>query len=310
MVKTMKKISKIQKCLIVAISWLTLTLLIGNAMAEVPTTLDISPARIAFNGSGDLLVTDYTYGQVLTVAPDTLDIIGELNVNGRPLGVAWANDLVYVGNSTSGQVEVYNAAGQEQFVLGYGNYPIETPQDIAIGNGNVYVVDGSASVVKIFAQDGTFIGTIPENGYDRNILANPTAITVDDINQQIYVSDYGDLGSNMAIDPRIQVFNYDGSLAYSIDSGATNKYRFTMPQGLTLDGNNQLFVIDSLTGEIHIYDASNGTLLQKMKGTGIDNGPFMMKMPLDLVIDSTTNDVFVTNNMMSSIKVFAGAREI
>ena len=47
-----------------------------------------------------------------------------------------------------------------------------------------------------------------------------------------------------------------------------------------------------------------------MKGTGIDKGPFAMKMPLDLVIDSTTNDVFVTNNMMASIKVFSGTEGI
>ena len=305
-----KRINIFKKSLIIAAICTIATIAASNGKTEVTSTLEASPARIAFNGNGDLLVTDYTFGQVLTVAPDTLDIIDEINVNGRPLGVAWANDLIYVGNSTTGQVEVYNAAGQEQFVLGYGDYPIETPQDIALGNGNVYVVDGSDSVIKIFNQDGTYIGTIPENGYDKNILANPTAISVNDTNQLIYVSDYGDLGSNRAIDPRIQVFNYDGTLAYSIDSGSSNKYRFTMPQGLTLDGNNQLFVIDSLTAEIQIYDASNGTLLSKMKGTGIDDGPFAMKMPLDLVIDSTTNDVFVTNNMMASIKVFSGTEGI
>jgi DNA-binding beta-propeller fold protein YncE len=279
----------------------------GSGKAEVLSTLNTSPARIAFNGNGDLLVTDYMFGQVLTMAQDTMDVIGEIDVNGRPLGIAWAGDLIYVGNSTTGQVEVYNGAGQEQFVLGHGDYPIKTPQDIAIGNNNVYVVDGSEQVVKIFTQDGAYVGTIPEAGYDRNVLTNPTAIAVDDDNRQVFVSDYGDLGSANAIAPRIQVFGFDGALLYSIGSGETNKYRFTMPQGLTLNGNHQLYVIDSLSGEIHIFDTTNGNPLSKVKGSGRDSGVFAVKMPLDLVIDSTTNKVFVTNSMMASINVFAGA---
>jgi DNA-binding beta-propeller fold protein YncE len=303
----MMKTDVFKKTLIAAIICTMATSFASIGKAEVPSSLGVSPARIAFNGNGDLLVTDYFSGRVLTVAHDTLNVIDEINVNGRPLGVAWVNDLVYVGNSTTGQVEVYNVAGQEQFILGYGNHPIETPQDIAIGNGNVYVVDGTENVVKIFSQDGIFVGTIPENGHDQLILANPTAIALDDINQQIYVSDYGDLGNAFVIDPRIQVFGFDGNLLYSINSGDTNKYRFTMPQGLTVNGNNQLYVTDSLTGEIHIFDATNGTLQSKVKGSGIDAGVFMMKMPLDLVIDNLTNDVFVTNNMMASVKVFEGA---
>lgn len=306
-VKAMKKIDNFTKSLTIAFFCTVATLTAGACFATVPSTLDASPARIAFNGNGDLLVTDYTFGQVLTVAPDTLDIISEININGRPLGVAWTNDLVYVGNSTTGQVEVFNTAGQELFVLGHGNYPIETPQDIAIGNDNVYVVDGSENVVKIFNQDGTYISSIPANGYDENILANPTAITVDNSNQQVFVSDFGDLGRTKAIAPRIQVFDFEGTLLYTINSGDTNKYRFTMPQGLTVNGNNELYVIDSLSGEIHIFDTLNGTLLSKVKGSGIAAGAFMMQMPLDLVIDDTTKDVFVTNNLMASIKVFEGA---
>ena len=308
--KIIKKIDNFKKTLIITAICTIASIAASNGNTEVTSTLEASPARIAFNGDGLLLVTDYTFGQVLTVAPDTLDIIDEININGRPLGIAWANDLVYVGNSTTGQVEVFNGAGQEQFVLGYGNYPIETPQDIAIGNDNVYVVDGSDNVVKIFNLDGTFVSTIPENGFDQNILANPTAITVDEINQQIYVSDFGDLGIARAIDPRIQVFGFDGTLLYSINSGEANKYRFTMPQGLTLNDNNELYMIDSLTGEIHIFDALNGMLISKVKGSGINAGTFAMQMPLDLVIDKTTNNVFVTDNMLASINVFEGAGEI
>lgn len=307
----MKNLSIKQIGLIVVSVFLLTAMLVDKGKAEALSSLDTTPVRIAINGNSDLLVSDYTYGQILTVTPDTLDIISEFNVNGRPLGIAWADDLIYVGNSTTGQVEVYNTLGEEQFVLGYGSYPVEVPQDIAVGNGNVYVVDGRDKVVKVFTQDGTFVGTIPENGYAPDVLANPTAITVDDINQRIYVSDYGDLGNaSNPISPRIQVFNYNGSLSSSITAGTTNKYRFTMPQGLTVNGNGQLFVIDSPTGKIFIYDATTGSLLGKMSKTDKKSGTYGMEMPLDLVIDPSTSDVFVTNSRMASIKVFAGAGAI
>lgn len=306
----MKKITIKNKLFVVVTTCIMLSLLASFSMAELSTDLDASPARIALNGNGELLVTDYAYGQVLTVAPDTLDIINTIDINGRPLGIAYANEFIYVGNSTTGQVEVYNSYGQEQFVLGFGNYPIHKPQDMAIGNGNVYVVDGTEEVVKVFDQDGTFINTIPGTGYDQKILANPTAIAVDEINQQIYVSDYGDLGTIPGIEPRIQVFDFTGSLVYTINSGSSSKFRFTMPQGLYINGTHQLYVIDSLTGEIHIFNALNGNLLSKVKGSGIPEGQSASKMPLDLVIDNTTQNVFVTNNMMASIKVFPGAGEI
>lgn len=273
-----------------------------SGLVQATQTFDTSPVRIAFNGNGDLLVSDYSYGQVLTLDPVSLDIIDELTVNGRPLGVAWANGLTYVGNSSSQQVEVYNAYGQEVYTLGFGTVTISAPQDIAIGNNEIYVVDGGAKVVQVFDQDGTSAGTIPQAGYDKNILANPTAITVDEVTGKIYVSDYGDLGAG-DVAPRIQVFKADGTFAYTINSGSANKFRFTMPQGLTVN-NNKLYAIDTNTSEIHVFDATNGTLLSKVKGSGITSGVNAMKLPLDLVIDNTTNKMFVTNSKMASISVF------
>lgn len=285
---------------------LAVVLTASLARAEYPSPQDLSPVRITLNGNGELLVTDYVYGQVLTVDPDTLDITGEIDVNGKPLGIAWADNLYYVGNSSTGQVEVYNAAGHELFALGYGEVSIEMPQDIALADTNVYVVDGADKNVKIFSRDGIFVGTIPAGGQDANLLANPTAITVDETNRQIFVSDFGDLGSTPLIAPRIQVFNYAGDLLRTIQSGSANNYRFTMPQGLSVNDDNELFVVDSLTGDVLMFDTVEGTLLGKVKGTGIDAGPLAMILPLDVVIGNGRN-AYVTNNLMASIKTIEGA---
>lgn len=280
---------------------LLVAVLNANCLAETTSSVHSTPTRIAFNDSGNLLVSDYTNGKIVTVNSDTMDIVGEFAMNGSPLGIAWADGLTYVGNAATRQVEAYNSFGQVQFVLGFGNVPVTAPQDIAINNDKIYVVDGGAKVVKIFGLDGIFINTLPESGFNNHILANPTAIAVDDVNNIIFVSDYGD---HISL-PRIQAFNLDGSLAFTIQAGSVNKYRFSMPQGLAVD-KGLLYAVDAHSAEIHIFDSADGSLVGKVKGTGIKTGPNAMKLPLDLVIDGETDTIFVTNSRMAEIKVFTG----
>ena len=80
-----------------------------------------------------------------------------------------------------------------------------------------------------------------------------------------------------------------------------------MPQGLTVNGNNRLFVIDSLTGKILVYDTISGDRLGKVRKSGHLKGKYHTRMPLDILIDDNTSDIFVTNTKLASILVFAGA---
>ena len=260
-----------------------LTLLV--ATYSVASTLTTTPIRMAFDGDSNILVTDYTFGQVLTVTPEDLNIISEININGRPLGVAWADGLIYVGNSTTKRVEVFNKYGQNIFDLGHGQYSVNKPQDIAITD-YVYVVDGYDKDIKVFDKDGTYISTI-----GGGVLSNPTGIAVND---NIFVSDYGDFEKKDY--PSIKVLDKLGNLLYIIKAGQPNKFRFSMPQGLALK-DNRLYLVDALTSEIHIFNAESGMLLGKVKGSGIS-----MRVPLDLVIKGDL--LYVTNSLGASIKIF------
>ena len=272
----------VKRLLVAALlTMLTVTVSMGS-------TLTTTPVRMAFDGSGNILVTDYTYGQVLTVTPDKLAVIHEININGRPLGVAWANGLIYVGNNTTKRVEVFNEYGQNIFDLGHGQHPDICPQDIVITD-YVYVVDSNDNTIKVFDLDGTFVTTLGDK-----ILTNPTAITVDDFDELIFISDYGDLGKN--INPSIKVLDKQGNLVYSIKAGKPNKFRFSMPQGLVVQ-NYKLYMVDALSSEVHIFSTIDGRLLSKVKGSGID-----MRLPLDLLIKGDT--LYVTNSLDGSIKIF------
>ena len=259
------------------------------ATISMASTLTTTPIRMAFDGDGNILVTDYTFGQVLTVTPDELNIISEININGRPLGVAWADGLIYVGNSTKKRVEVFNEYGQNIFDLGHGQYSVDRPQDIAITD-NVYVVDGSSKDIKVFEKDGTYITTIGEG-----VLSNPTGIAVSD---RIFVSDYGDFVKKDY--PSIKVLDKSGNLLYIIKSGQPNKFRFSMPQGLALK-EDKLYLVDALTSEIHIFKAESGMLLGKVKGSGIKEGIYGTKLPLDIIINEK---IYVTDSLTASIRTY------
>lgn len=274
------------KNLFIAFVCLLLTATTINA-----STLDASPTRLTFNGDGNLLVSDYIYGQILVVNK-ALDIINAINVNGRPISVAWHDGYTIVGNTTTNQVEAYDIYGYQQFIFGYGNYPIDMPQDMEIGFGSLYVVDGSAKNVKVFNLDGTFSHAFGE-------FTNPTGIAIDEVNETIFISDYGDLGNG--IYPSVRAYGLDGGYKFRVRAGKLNKFAFSMPQGMTVV-NGHLYLVDALMGYLHIFDPVTGNLVGKVKGSG----DISTKLPLDVVSDGL--QLYVTNNMKSSIKIFGSVR--
>jgi DNA-binding beta-propeller fold protein YncE len=262
-----------------------------------------SPVRLAFNPESNLLVSDYRLGMILTVDRKSLEVKSWFQVEGRPLGVAWAKGRVFVGNSSKGCIEAYTRTGKKQYTLGGGSHPVNQPQDIAVDTkpGYLFAVDGSDKAVKIFDLKGAFIRTIPADDPEHSILSNPTAITLDTQQQLVYVSDYGD--ANRWIYPRVQVFDYEGNLIDTI-SGKAGMFgqRFSRPQGLALNESGQLFLLDCFASEILVFDPATGALLKTMSGFGTEPG--QLQLPLDLVIHKKSDDIFVTNNRAARVEHF------
>ncbi len=125
------------------------------------TTL-LSPVRIAFMESGPLLATDYAGRSVCLLQRKSLKVLRCFSVEGKPLAVAWAKGLVYVGNETSGTVAVYNPAGKWRFDLGSEKGSVGLPTDIAVDerNGRLFVLDGRERSIKVFGLDGSRLFTI------------------------------------------------------------------------------------------------------------------------------------------------------
>ena len=259
-----------------------------------------NPIRLAITPEGNLLVSDYHLGMIVTVDRKDLKTTRWFPVEGKPLGVAYAKGHIYVGNASKKCVEVYSRGGKKLYRL---EGEIIHPTDISVDETDnyIFVVDGLGKCVKVFRLNkGTFIRAIPSSP-DNNILANPTGIAVDPVNKEVFVSDYGD--DNLYIKPRIQVFDYNGDLVSTV-SGKAGMLgtRFSRPQGLAVDESGHVFMVDCYSGEIMAFDRYSGSLLKTLGGFGTEPG--QLQLPLDIVIDPTSRDIYVTNNRAGAIAIF------
>jgi DNA-binding beta-propeller fold protein YncE len=257
-----------------------------------------SPIRLTMKPDGNLLVSDYQLGMIVIVDHRTLKTSGCFPVQGKPLGVAYARGQIYVGNVSKECIEVYNRKGKYLYRF---NGVFKQPTDIAIdeNQGLVFVSAGFQKYVAVFNLKGKFIRTFP--GINSNNLVNPTAIALAPGAAEVFVSDYGDLAKSLY--PCIQVFDYEGNLLNTIP-GKTGMLgmRFSRPQGLAVDDSGHVFMVDCYSGEIMVFDRYNGQTLKIMAGYGTEPG--QLRLPLDLVINPTTKDIYVTNNRSATIEKF------
>ena len=264
-----------------------------------------APVRLAMLPDGDLIVSDSRLEMILIVDYKSLKVKRWFGVGGKPLGVGYGRGMIYVGNETKKCIEVYNRSGKMMRKFGE---QLARPSDLAIDAeaDRLFAVDTLGKVVKVFRLDGTHVSNVPNIYPDTGILVNPTGVTVDPVNQKLYVSDYGE--ERLGIKARIQIFSYFGDNIGTI-SGKQGWFsaRFSRPQGLYVSS-GYLFMVDCFSAEIMVFDPSTGQILKVLGGYGTEPGK--MRLPLDLVINSQTKDIFVTNNRLARIEVFAGGGQL
>lgn len=252
-----------------------------------------SPARIAA-AEDTLYVSDYREKAIFVVNKTTLKALRSFPIDGAPVAVAWSRGRIYVGNESTGHVEVYNPAGKHLSDLGGANGAVLRPSDMAVDeqSGRLVVVDSSDHSLKCFdLHSGALTQIITSPA-----LVNPTGIVLDTERNEIIVSDYGDPA--LKYPARVHVFDYAGNLLRSI-SGRTAG--FSRPQGMAFD-NGWIFLADALVSKVFLLDSITGAVVKSLGGFGSGAGELML--PLDVSIDPLTKDLYITNNRLGRIERF------
>lgn len=269
----------------------------------------VAPIRLTLTPWGDALVSDYRLERVVHISAESGEAAeaGGFDVRGKPSGIAWADGLLFVGNDTTSSIEIHrlhrNGRWQPHGRLGRrGESP--RPTDIAADERHrlVFVLTAGDKRVRVFNLQGEVLGSLPAAGQGMGQMVNPTAVALDPAALEVFVSDYGD--PRTGILPSVRIFGYDGTYRGEI-SGETEQpgFSFSRPQGLAADGTGHLFLVDSLLGQVLVFDRATGLGLATLGSYGSGDGQLLL--PLDVAVDPFTGDVLVTDNRNARLVVFA-----
>ena len=263
----------------------------------------LSPTRLAQLPSGHLLVTDLQGQTVLRWNSNRQIATGAIKIPGRPVSVAFGWKKLFVGNELTQSVDVLNRGGQLQYILGGENFHIPRPSDIAldIEKGWVFVSDTAGARVLVFDQKGALLRTLPAEG--QTPLYQPTGLTVDPVRGEVLVSDFGKRGG-FSTTAMVRIYDYNGVYKGSISGKSSDGYGFSRPQGLAVNKQGLIYLVDSLRSQVLVFDRDT---MQGVTTIGeVGKEPGQLLLPLDVLIDEKTHDLYVSNNHNRRIELFSG----
>ncbi len=265
----------------------------------------VSPTRIAHGPSGEISVSDASQQVVVSWQPGGKKGPKTISVPGRPVSVAYGWNKYYVGNESTQTVDVVNKKGRLLFTLG-NDFLIQRPSDIAvdIDQEMVFVTDPTNARVLVFHRGGELLNTLPAAGQPP--LFMPTGIAVDPVRGEVLVSDFGEPLNNTfgSAKSAVKIYNYDGVQLASISGKSGGGYNFSRPQGLAVNEQGHIYVVDSVRGQVLVFDRNTQQGVTIIGSLG--PGPGQLQLPLDIIIDGASKDLHVTSNRNRRIEVFNG----
>jgi DNA-binding beta-propeller fold protein YncE len=270
----------------------------------------IAPVRLTEGPPGQLLVSDYPARAVFVVDKQSTKILWTIDIDGTPMGVAWLDNRMYVGNEETGCVEVHEVDVTKQkakLVDWLGGRPrkgscqglFNRPTDVAVDpeTGQIFVLDIGDQFVKVFDSAGNYLSRFPPAAPGEQV-SFVAAIAVDVTRKEVLVSDHGIPYG--AVPPRILIFNYAGGYLRFISGGNV----FARPQGLVTDSVGHIFVVDQYASELVILDQNEVLENNEVGVVARLGGPGELKGPSDVVLDQQSGDVFVSNTNLGRIQAY------
>ena len=176
-----------------------------------------------------------------------------------PHGIAIHEGVIYVADTGRGRVQIFgingvflatleiesspeNKAAQEKKLP----YKLSEPTDIAInGLGQIYVLDATDNLVKVYSPNGKYLKHLPKDG-------KPLAFSL--AQEGVYVADKDTL--------LVHRYDFNGKLMYSFGSKGEGRGLFKSISGLVAGKDRKVYVGDSKKGLVNIFQAEAGAQLE------------------------------------------------
>ncbi len=204
-------------------------------------------------------------------------------------------DNIYVSDSESGKIFVFNADGKYQRAIGSlkgGEGFFKRPTGIAIDSKEqrIYVTDTLRNKIFVLDMNGEVIKTIGQNGEKEGEFNYPTELRMD--GDDLLVVD--------AMNFRVQAVDRSGQFQYAVGKIGDNEGAMFRPKGIGVDSEGHLYVVEGSQDMVQVFDRQ-GRLLYYFGQDGTGFGDF--RLPTGLFIDRDDR-VFVVDSYNHRVQIF------
>jgi DNA-binding beta-propeller fold protein YncE len=266
---------------------------------EVPQSVFKSPADVASDGKGRVLVSDLSAKQVFVFDFNTQEVSSLLNDGGAPmlmqapLGLAFdERGWAYVADVNARKILIFNQENRLEKII--GNDQLQHPTGVAANSelGRIYVADAWAHQIVVYDFDGQEVDRFGKRGSRAGDFNFPVDLDVDE-DGTIFVLD--------AMNARVQVLDADGGFVRMFGERGTASGSFQIPKGLSVSRSGQVYVTDGLGHKLVIFSREGDFLLslggQAVFSNGeVNPGGFYMPRGVDVdngeaiwIVDSLNN---------------------
>ena len=195
-------------------------------------------------------------------------------------------EYVYVSDSLGKKILVFNHVGL--FIDEWKEAPggadlFSYPTGIDVdAEGNVYVVDNEAHLVRKFTATGEPIDIWGGSGAGEGQFTNPIDIAIHD--GFSYVTDFGN--------DRIQQFDLEGNFIREWGSTGVEEGQFNGPSNLAVDDRGYVYVTDHNNGRIQKFTAE-GEFYASLDAAAVEVAE--LALPTGITVDSSGR-IYVVNN--------------
>ncbi len=206
-----------------------------------------------------------------------------------------AQDNIYVTDSESGKIFVFNPDGKYQRAIGSlkgGEGFFKRPTGIAVDSAeqHIYVTDTLRNKIFVLDMNGNVIKSFGQNGEKESQFNFPTELRLS--GQSLVVVD--------AMNFRVQALDRNGQFQYSIGKIGDDTGTMFRPKGIGIDSEGHLYVVEGSLNVVQVFNRE-GQLLYYFGQTGTGFGDF--RLPTGLFIDHN-DQVYVVDSYNHRVQVF------
>lgn len=182
----------------------------------------------------------------------------------RPTGLAVddARGRLYVADTGAHRLAVFGKSGELLGTIGKrgaGEGEFNFPLDVALdGDGNLFVLDSLNARVQVLTPEGKFLRTFGERGTAEGSFMLAKGIDVSP-SGHVYVTD--------SQANRFVIFDREGRLLltvggrYAVEGGKVAPGGFYLPQGIDVDADESIWIVDALNRMVHQFQYLNDRYL-------------------------------------------------